>query len=474
MLGVHPGGPGGVVRSQDDRAGQAEALAPAGGGDPAPDGFDAESARVLLRARLWTVGVFAAFGAAFGWLGGHESWRRVVPLLVLYGLFGLVLGWLGRREGWRGRVGVAWVMLDACVVLFIFERVLPVTRSREALAGNSLGTFLLVVVLGALTLGSPVRVAAVTLVACLGQALLQAQAQAALPDRVVAVLLIAAAGAMTGWAAARVRAFAGRAAAEEEQRRLTAQKNLELERANERIAQVNAELEVQHSRLVLAQREAEGMTSILVHDMKQPLAGMLGMIDLVADELGATPSGERARADLRLARTQGDRLLGMIDDLHAIARLERGTLAPQRQSVPLRPLLDDVAAAYRSHPRGVELAVKAPAEAAARLDRELVSRLLENLVSNALSFTRAGDRVELSAELKGPEAVISVKNSGPKVPPDLQPHLFERVVPRGGERHNAGLGLYFCRLVAEAHQGHIALEDDAEFNVSFVAHLPLA
>lgn len=457
MLGIHPGGPGGVVRPQDDSA---------------PEAFDAESARVLLRARLWMVGVFAAFGAAFGWLGGHESWRRVVPLLVLYGLFGLLLGGLGRRDGWRGRVGVAWVMLDACVVLFIFERVLPVTRSREALAGNSLGAFLLVVVLGALTLGSPARVASVTLVACLAQALLQAQAQAALPDRVVAVLLLGAAGAMTGWAAGRVRAFAGRAAAEEEQRRLTAKRNLELERANEHIAQINAELEVQHSRLVLAQREAEGMTSILVHDMKQPLAGMLGMIDLVADELGSAPAGERARADLRLARTQGDRLLGMIGDLHAIARLERGALAPQREPVPLRPLLDGVAAAYRRHPRGVELAVKAPPEAAARLDQELVSRLLENLVANALSFTRAGDRVELSAALKGAEAVLAVKNSGPQVPPDLRPHLFERVVPRGGERHNAGLGLYFCRLVAEAHQGSIALEDDPEFNVAFVARLP--
>ena len=81
----------------------------------------------------------------------------------------------------------------------------------------------------------------------------------------------------------------------------------------------------------------------------------------------------------------------------------------------------------------------------------------------------------MAASQDGPELTLAVRNTGEPVPPEARGRLFQKgVVQRGSrQKHNLGLGLYLCRLVAVAHDGSIALRDEPGWATSFVARLPV-
>ncbi len=308
------------------------------------------------------------------------------------------------------------------------------------------------------------------------EGLLVWQADGGVPLWLAATVLIAAAGAFTSTVVSRFERLASSLVEGEVARHSAHERSSALELARAQAEQVNAELDDQHRRLVLAQRDAETMTSRLVHEMKQPLASVLGLIDLVADDLREQPAAQAALPDLAAARAQGQRLLSMVDDLLAIARLEHGTLATARVATTLVPLLDSVVARQPLRSARIEVSVRGERELSAPLDRELIERLLENMLARTLLLARAGDAVELSAARDDHELVLAVKRTGQPVPLDARAVMFEKFSggPATDDRSGAGLGLYFCRLIAEAHGGRIALEEDPRFAAALVVRLPLA
>jgi len=105
----------------------------------------------------------------------------------------------------------------------------------------------------------------------------------------------------------------------------------------------------------------------------------------------------------------------------------------------------------------------------------MVHRFFDNLVLNALDFVRPGGRVEVAAWQEGRELLLAVRNTGDPVPAEARARLFQKgAVQRGSrQKHNLGLGLYLCRLVAVAHDGTIALRDEPGWSTTFVARLPV-
>jgi signal transduction histidine kinase len=363
--------------------------------------------------------------------------------------------------------------MDLLFAFAALRRALPVSDTPLALAGASVGIFACIAVFAALTQSARL-IATMTILGVLCTAVLQREV--GMPDDLIAVccLMLVVTALVTSWSALRLERLSGRLVREEVARALAVGRGEELERWNERVTAMNGRLEEQHARLLSAQREAETMMGLLVHDMKQPLASIQGLVEVVADHLARDrPPVERLQSDLEIVRGQSQRLLAMIADLHAIARLEKGSMTACKQPARLKPFLSAVVDAHQARAHGVAIAVSVEETTVAIIDHELVQRMIENLLANALSFTRPGDRIEISARSDGPHVALAVKNSGPPVPPEVRPFLFEKLVTRAGRaRHNAGLGLYFCRLVAEAHGGRISLEPDLEFRVAFVVRLP--
>jgi signal transduction histidine kinase len=284
-------------------------------------------------------------------------------------------------------------------------------------------------------------------------------------DLVAVGLTLAAFAGVAAWAGVRMVRLASRTATDQHAAWIARR------RVEEALA-AQAEAAAQRDALIDARNVSEELSAAIVHDLKNPLATLLQYAALAESQLQEAGAAPQVLADLRLVGDEGRRLAKLIGDLLLVHRLERGGLTLRREPTPIALLLERVAESYRprARERGVTIEVTGPAGLTAALDPELTLRLLENLVSNALRHLSQGDRIELSGERTGDGVRLSVRNSGPPVPEEARSKLFEKYATRGRrEWHNAGLGLYLCRLVAEAHGGACQLVERPDWSVSFEA-----
>lgn len=231
------------------------------------------------------------------------------------------------------------------------------------------------------------------------------------------------------------------------------------------------ELRAAKEALELARAETETLTALIVHDLRNPLASILASVEVARAEVAAPTPVFTESVEVALAEVH--RLAGMAGDLLLVSRIEDG-LEPVRAGVPVKALLDEVARSFGPvvARTGATLQVRGEEAGVAELDEGLVRRLIENLLVNASRHVGEGDRIELAAEPAGDRVRLAVRNSGPPVPAEARPHLFEKGNTHGRrEWHHAGLGLHLCALVARRHGGTIALVDRPGWGVSFEAEL---
>lgn len=211
-------------------------------------------------------------------------------------------------------------------------------------------------------------------------------------------------------------------------------------------------------------RRQEDLISFVVHDLQSPLANMLGGLDLIQhiaeeDEL---PSQVAVLAENSLI--SGNHMLVLVDSLLDLGRLERGKMPVHAENLAVEPLLAD---AHRqlsiiAAQKGVKVETQVAAGAEfVRADAYLLTRVLVNLLSNALKFSPSNSTVRIEARRAGDNAVvISVGDEGPGIPDASHREAFEKFRQVGGGQAmmGSGLGLSFCRMAVEAQGGRIALE----------------
>jgi two-component system, OmpR family, heavy metal sensor histidine kinase CusS len=396
----------------------------------------------LSRIRAIALSAFCLVAIGFSLAGDAESRAELWPLLAYTLISFLLLHWR-RVGGWREHLTISSPMFDVAFIFLLLWKVAPWAESQAFNAGWTVGAFALLVVLSALSL----RASVISATAALGFVLL-----AVLQLRTgISFANVAMSGVVLGFVA-MVSAAVVR----------------ELGRVVARLV-VN---EVSHEELRRAQTEAETLTHLLVHDMKGPLTGLIGMAELVATEVQGP-----LQTDVKMIEQQGRRLQAMVGDLLAIARLERGVLNSAPEAVDLSALLVSLANAYSASARNAGAQITAAVEAglSASLHREMIHRFFDNLILNAIDFVRPGGRIEVGARREGRELVLAVRNTGDPVPAEMRAKLFQKgVIHRGSrQKHNLGLGLYLCRLVAVAHDGAIGLREEPGWATSFVARLPV-
>jgi signal transduction histidine kinase len=236
-----------------------------------------------------------------------------------------------------------------------------------------------------------------------------------------------------------------------------------------------------HAELAELQRFRDEMSSTVVHDLENPLAMILANLAYAIEELHQ--AGEVVDPDIAqsLIESQeaGRRLLRLVTNLADTARIEAQRLAAAVQPTAVARVLRQVASLRRvlAKMREIRLDVRAPADVEAPLDVDLITRAIENIVDNALRYTPTGGRILLLAERAGDhEVLIAIGNDGPPIPVEARRAIFEKFgqAGHGSGRMNLGLGLYFCRLAAEAHGGVLELRETAEFPTLFCFQLPTA
>ncbi len=227
-----------------------------------------------------------------------------------------------------------------------------------------------------------------------------------------------------------------------------------------------------------AQREHRELTELIVHDLKAPLSIVRAGLEWVGGQL--RPDQFDVADALADASAAADRLSGMIGDLLTMSQLDGGVMPVRRQQVSVRRLFDLIARGYARRAREKRIAIETTAGGDSdptleiKADPGLLQRVLENIVENALRYTPTDGRIELSAHAAG-RVEIAVSNDGPSIPVGDRVRIFNKFArgesepPRSG---SAGLGLYFCRRVVEAHGGDIAVVDSADWPTSFRITLP--
>ena len=233
------------------------------------------------------------------------------------------------------------------------------------------------------------------------------------------------------------------------------------------LVQVRLEKEAAERRLVYG-TEA---TALLAHDLNNGLAVSLSNLSYLIDSIQGDPDQTDAlAATLRSVR----RMAGLVANFVDIARFEDAAVKPNAQRTRVRQVLQGVFDVNApSVTRGVTFEIDCTPELEGRFDAGLIERVLHNLFGNATRYCNQGGKIILGArrwhDSEDGSVEIFVANTGPQIPENIRPNLFGKYVQgKGGKR---GMGLYFCRLVAEAHGGKIEYEARSD-GPSFVVRLP--
>lgn len=242
-----------------------------------------------------------------------------------------------------------------------------------------------------------------------------------------------------------------------------------------RIKHLQRDLAKERDDLLGLQARKDQLLQFLVHDLKNPLQGILACTELALldEDLGA-----RALEHVQGAQRSAETLLRMVLDLLEVEAAV--DLEPQLEPLDARELLDAAALAMeaRARMRGQALTLQAPEALMFHGDQALLHRALLNLVENALKYGPRDCPVDLEAQDLGPTVALSVRDRGPGIPPEQRERIFdpffrlERDANQGRLSH--GLGLASCRMTALAHRGAIRVEDPPGGGARFLLLLPKA
>ncbi|MCH0566009.1 MULTISPECIES: sensor histidine kinase KdpD [unclassified Streptomyces] len=233
----------------------------------------------------------------------------------------------------------------------------------------------------------------------------------------------------------------------------------ELAALSHELAATSAKLADSRERERALESSRRELVAWISHDLRTPLAGLRAMAEALEDGVAADPDRY-----LRQIRTEVERLNDMVGDLFELSRIHAGSLALAPARISLYDLVGDALAGADPLARelGVKLVGARIEQVPVEVDGKEMSRVLGNLLVNAIRRTPADGTVAVAAERSAEGVVLSVTDGCGGIPEEDLPRVFDtgwrgshaRTPPAG-----AGLGLAIVRGIVEAHQGHTAVRN---------------
>ena len=247
-----------------------------------------------------------------------------------------------------------------------------------------------------------------------------------------------------------------------------------IERRTAELAQANAELKA-------AEALRDDMTDMIVHDLRTPLTSINLSLDLLARTLQDESKADQRERFMHSANRSAAELLQLVNQLLDVAQLEAGKLRLSQSVCSIDELLRQKAAVFQ--PQIVaskkQLTLALPENLPpTTIDVGLIDRVLDNLLSNALKYTEVGGQITLQAQQAGNKLVVAVADNGEGIDKSAASQIFDKFYQvRDSKgmplRRGTGLGLSFCKLVVEAHNGRIWVESHSGEGSTFYFTLPL-
>jgi K+-sensing histidine kinase KdpD len=216
------------------------------------------------------------------------------------------------------------------------------------------------------------------------------------------------------------------------------------------------------------------LVELVVHDLRNPLAALMGNLELLREELA--DASAFVREGLDGCQELATRALTLVATILDVNELEAGDLQVELEEIEVDELVQQAVGRNGAgvRVRGLRVEVDVAPQLRAMLDRGLAERVLEHLFDNAVRYARRGGRVVVSAARVDGDVELAVGNDGPPVPEKEREAIFGRTYRAEARRATAhrGLGLYFCKLAVEAHGGSINVETRGDLGAVFVARIP--
>jgi two-component system, sensor histidine kinase and response regulator len=222
------------------------------------------------------------------------------------------------------------------------------------------------------------------------------------------------------------------------------------------------QLEDQFKQLQELEQLRDGLVHMIVHDMNNLLAGIVTSLGILKMRYSDVLT-ERGMRPLNLGLDSCQDLTSMVNDLLDISRLESGEMPVVASECNITDLIQDVVSQNESIIQTQAINVETPTrEVRVSCDEHLIRRVLTNLIGNAIDFTSEGGDVLIGVENMPGAVRVTISDNGPGIPLEYQSRIFDKfgqVEARAkGEKHSTGLGLAFCKLAVEAHQGDIGVD----------------
>ena len=251
------------------------------------------------------------------------------------------------------------------------------------------------------------------------------------------------------------------------------------------LVQQKMQKELQRQRNILKKKNQElkrqeklrdELYRMLIHDLKAPLAEVVANLDILSYSIKGDD-----REFLESAQIGCERTVRMISNLITINKIEDGKLKPSNEATNLPNLLEEARSAIKGLARikNVEILMEIADELPTLfLDRVLILRVLQNLLTNALGHTQGNTNITIGCRPRptGGKIEFFIQDQGLGIPKDKQGSLFEKY-SRLSDQQDAlvgtGLGLYFCKLAVELHRGKIGIDSAPGHGCRFYFTLPV-
>ncbi|GAA2622635.1 sensor histidine kinase [Paractinoplanes durhamensis] len=239
---------------------------------------------------------------------------------------------------------------------------------------------------------------------------------------------------------------------------------------------LTTELSASVEALTAANQAKSAFLANMSHELRTPLNAIIGFSDLMRVE---EPEGDRRRVPAEWVdhiHTSGRHLLGLINDILDLAKIEAGRLElrliPLRVDTAITELLTGLSPLFTT--KNITVHTDLP-DVTALADRVRFRQIVENLLSNAIKFTEPGGSVTVSARQAGEQVYVSVADTGVGIAVADQNRVFEEFQQVGDpdrQRAGTGLGLALTKRLAEAHDGEITLDSELDVGSTFTVRLP--
>ena len=242
---------------------------------------------------------------------------------------------------------------------------------------------------------------------------------------------------------------------------------------------------------VTAERRMESLrqdlSNMIVHDLRSPLTNIMVSVDLLLKQSTGTLTDSQSRI-LHITSASCQQMLDMVNALLDIRRLQQQTVELQRQPIEIAELADTVLQRLEhiAQDKRIWLDNQLASLPTVLVDPDMTRRVLQNLVDNALKFSRPGTPVRLvgtvadgaslpQGHAPGNYVVVSVQDQGVGIPEEYHRVIFELFTQApGGYGRGTGVGLAFCKLAVEAHGGQIWVDSAPGQGTTFSFSLPIA